>query len=86
VVDVSQRRAAAALLEAAFRFSGATMDELWVDYVSLGGDASRDEIGSLLAGAAPLRPADHDRLAVALNERLDDAGLGRPLAYWDGSR
>ena len=82
----AQGRAASALLEAAMGVLGATIDEVWVDYFALGGSASRVELAAMLAGGRPLGRLDHDRLALVLNERMADAGLGQPLAYWDGSR
>ncbi len=80
------RRAAAAILEAALSVSGLTVSQLWLDYVALGGSATRAELAAMVAGAGPIDRLDHDRIVSALNERLDDGGFGRPLAYWDGSR
>ena len=81
-----QGRAASALLEAAMGVLGATVQDVWVDYFAVGGNASREEVAAMLAGGRPLDRLDHDRLALVLNERMADAGFGRPLAYWDGSR
>lgn len=85
-VVTADRRAAAAILEAAFRVTGLALEELWLDYFALGGDVAPSRLEEMMAGEAVLSRADHDRLAVALNERLAHAGWGRPLAYWDGSR
>ncbi len=79
-------RAAAAILGAALSVSGLTLTQLWLDYVALGGNAGEAEVSSMVTGAGPIGQPDHDRIALALNERLDDSGFGRPLAYWDGSR
>jgi hypothetical protein len=60
------------------RFSGAfeaadlTVDELWVRYFSLGGEAGRFELDAYLNGAIALPPLQHDILAHAINERLDE--------------
>jgi hypothetical protein len=62
------------------------LQELWLEYFALGGNATMTRLGEMLAGQVPLCRADHDRMAVVLNERLDQAGWGRLLAYWDGSR
>lgn len=80
------RRARAAVLEAAFHVTGISAEELWLDYLGLGGDVSQARLREILAGEAPLPRRDHDRLAVALNERLAQAGWSHPLAYWDGTR
>lgn len=78
--------AAAAILDSALQVIGIGLPQLWLDYVSLGGSASPTQLRAILSGEVPLLRLDHDRLALALNERLDDAGHGHPLAYWDGTR
>lgn len=80
------RRAAAAILEAAFQVTGMHLRELWLEYFALGGDATVSRLAEMLAGEAILGRGDHDRLSVVLNERLAQSGWGRLLAYWDGSR
>lgn len=82
----STGRAAAAILEAALSVSGLTLSQLWLDYVALGGSVSEAELGAMLAGTKRINRSEHDRIAVALNEKLQDAGLSRLVAYWDGSR
>jgi hypothetical protein len=86
LISSSSQRAAAAILEAAVEVAGFGAEELWLEYFALGGDASPSELAAMLSGRAPLHHLDHDRVAVVLNERLHQAGLGQPLAYWDGSR
>jgi hypothetical protein len=86
VLQTKAARAAAAVLDAASHVSGMEGDELWLQYFALGGEASPDELEQILSGALPLRRLDHDRLAVAINERFQEQGAGRLLAYWDGSR
>ncbi len=94
-VDITSRRAAlhsadavaaAAILDSAVKVTGIDPEQLWIDYVALGGDASPDRLRAMLAGEAPLVRLDHDRLVLALNERLADAGHQRLLSFWDGSR
>lgn len=79
-------RAAAAVLEAAVHVSSMDLIDLWLDYVALGGNATPEELSAILAGNGPLKPLDHDRLAIVLNQWFSDAGYGRPISYWDGSR
>lgn len=85
LLNSADKRAAAAILEAAVGVAGMSVRELWLEYFALGGDASIGHLAKMLTGEAPLHRGDHDRLAVALNERLAQNGWGRPLAYWDGS-
>jgi hypothetical protein len=79
-------RAAAAILQAGVQVAELSPEELWLDYFALGGDATLSEVNAMVAGETPLSRLDHDRLAVVINERLQQVGFGRPLAYWDGSR
>lgn len=86
LINTPDRRAAAAILEAAVQVVGVTLPELWMDYFALGGDASVSRLAGIIAGEVAVSRGDHDRLAVVLNERLEQAGWGRPLSFWDGSR
>jgi hypothetical protein len=56
----------------AFGATGLTVDELWLRYFSLGGDAGQLEIDAYLNGAIAMPPIQHDILAHAINERLDE--------------
>ncbi|WP_181783590.1 hypothetical protein [Pseudonocardia pini] len=49
---------------------GLLPDELWVDYLTLGGALTAEELTAAVAGARPLRRRDHDLLAHSVNERL----------------
>ena len=64
-------------------FSGAklTVEELWLRYFALGGDAGKVEIEAYLAGLMPLPPLQHNILAHAINERLDELGPPRRAPY-----
>jgi hypothetical protein len=79
-------RAAAAILEAAVRAADVPMMELWIDYFALGGNGAPGDLAAMVEGRAPIDSYTHDLIAVALNERLIDRGLGPFLAYWDGGR
>jgi hypothetical protein len=56
----------------AFEAADLTVDELWLRYFALGGYAGRFEIDAYLSGAIALPPFEHDMLAHAINERLDE--------------
>jgi hypothetical protein len=49
-----------------------TLDELWLRYFSLGGLAGRFEVDAYVNGAIAMPPVEHDVLALAINERLDE--------------
>ncbi len=57
---------------AAFDAAGLSVDELWLRYFSLGGDAGRFELDAYVNGAIALPPLQHDIVAAAINERLDE--------------
>lgn len=56
----------------AFDASGLSVDELWIRYFALGGDAGEVEIEAYLNGLTLMPPLQHDILAHAINERLDE--------------
>jgi hypothetical protein len=47
-----------------------SIDDLWLRYFALGGEADRFELDAYLNGAIALPPLQHDVLAQAINERL----------------
>lgn len=57
---------------AAFDAADVSVDDLWLRYFSLGGDVGRFEMDAYLNGAITLPPLQHDMLAHAINERLDE--------------
>lgn len=59
-------------LTIAFRRADLTVEDLWVRYFTLGGEADVVEVEAYLDGLLPLPPAQRDVLAHAVNERLDD--------------
>jgi hypothetical protein len=56
----------------AFEAATITVEELWLRYFSLGGEAGLYELDAYLNGALDLPSAQHDILAHAINERLDE--------------
>jgi hypothetical protein len=83
----------------AYEASQLTVGELWLRYFALGGEASEMEVDAYLNGAIALPSFQHDMLAHAINERLDEISPPRapysedflPVEYvedyvWDGER
>ena len=56
----------------AYEASKLTVSELWLRYFALGGEASELEVDAYLNGAMALPSFQHDMLAHAVNERLDE--------------
>lgn len=56
----------------AFEASGLSVDELWLRYFALGGEAGEVEVEAYLSGLMLMTPLQHDILAHAINERLDE--------------
>jgi hypothetical protein len=80
-----------ARLHDAFDASQLTVAELWLRYFALGGEASEMEVDAYLNGAIALPAIQHDMLAHAINERLDEMAPPRapysddfmPVEYLD---
>jgi hypothetical protein len=59
-------------LTIAFRRADLTLEDLWVRYFTLGGEAGMVEVEAYLNGLLSLPAGQRDVLAHAVNERLDD--------------
>jgi hypothetical protein len=62
------------------------LEELWTDYVELGGNLSQTALTSFMGGHSDLSRGDYDRLAHAINERFMDRDEDHPLPYSDDIR
>jgi DNA replication protein DnaD len=62
---------------------GVSIDDLWVDYLALGGQLMPFELEAFLSGLRPVDDHDHDLIVQALNERFLDLDADHPLAYAD---
>jgi tryptophanase len=71
------------ILHAAWEQCGLSHDQLWVDYVGVGGACTPQTMGALLSGDEPLGRRQYDFLAQALNERYMDLGMNHPVPYFD---
>jgi hypothetical protein len=69
------------LFEAARRSAGWTVQQLWVDYLALGGTLLVVDLDAYLTGLTPFPPAQQDVLACALNERLTDLSDATRVPY-----
>lgn len=61
----------------AFDAAELTVPDLWLRYFALGGDASELEVDAYLNDAIALPALEHDVLAHAINERLDEIAAPR---------
>jgi hypothetical protein len=68
-------------LRAAVDFSNLSMEQLWMRYFGLGGDADLMDVDAHLAGVVSLPPVQADMLAHAVNERLDELIAQRRVPY-----
>jgi hypothetical protein len=59
-----------AQLTTAFASTDLRIEELWLAYFALGGNAGQYEIEAYLAGLMPFSTHEHNVLAHAVNERL----------------
>lgn len=77
----SPRGLPSAALQTSVDRTGLSLEELWMRYFALGGSADIVELDAHLAGLAPLPPDEHDLLAHAVNERLDELLLEHRIPY-----
>lgn len=59
-------------LSRAFAHAELSSNELWLRYFALGGDAGPTEVDAYLNGLMPFSQLQHNILALALNERLNE--------------
>lgn len=69
------------LLEQARRTLGLSVSDLWLRYFAIGGMSTELEIEAILYRALIPSDADHDMIAVALNERFSELGGDHPIRY-----
>ena len=68
-------------LHRAFCHAELTTNELWLRYFALGGDAGPTEVDAYLNGLMPFSQFQHNILALALNERLNELPVPRAPYY-----
>jgi hypothetical protein len=69
------------LFEAARRSAGWTVEQLWLQYLALGGTLVVFDVEAHLAGLMPMPPGQQDVLACALNEGLAELGQTLRVPY-----
>jgi hypothetical protein len=71
----------AGVLETARREAGLSLDELWLRYFELTGQASLLELEAYLEGVLVPDRLQHDLIAQALNERYLELGMEERVPY-----
>ena len=71
------------ILEDGRRRAGFQVEELWTQYLALGGTEPVDRLAAFLDGSRVPSRQDYDLLAHCLNERLRDLGADNPVPYGD---
>lgn len=74
-------RAVGVILRAACMTAGMSNEELWIDYLALGGVDSPASVDAYLTGAAFPERAEYDLLAQALNDRFIQQHRDHPVPY-----
>jgi hypothetical protein len=67
------------------RHADVSIEELWLRYFTLGGQAGQFEVEAYIHGAISLPALQRDILAHALNERLDELYSAAPRAPYSQS-
>jgi len=60
-----------------------TPGELWVEFLTIGGNTRRSDFDDIVDGSRPATVSEHNLLAQVLNERLNDLGHNWPVPYKD---
>jgi hypothetical protein len=68
-------------IEAGRRRAELSVQQLWLDYMSFSGIADLVEVEAYLHGLMPLPSYQEDKLAHAVNERLDDLYRAARVPY-----
>lgn len=68
-------------LISAFTVLAIPVGDIWIAYVSLGGDLSASQVDSFLRGESALEPGDYDRLVQVANEEFMDRGEDHLVPY-----
>jgi len=69
------------VIDAARQRAQLDLQQLWLRYVGLGGDAGPLELEAYLSGLMSFDDYQHDILAHALNERFQELGLPSDMPY-----
>lgn len=69
------------LLAVGYQRAELTLEQLWLRFFALGGDAGLMEVEAHLHGLMPLPAPQRDILARTVNERLDELGWSRRVPY-----
>lgn len=59
------------------------IDELWLDCVGMGFNATPEKLRAIFDGTEPPSRYDYDVIAQCLNERLKDLDVGTLVPYGD---
>ena len=75
---------AGAILDAARRHAGLTVQDLWVRCYGLGGMATHTELAAYLSGEGEPSAVEYDVIAQALNDWHIERGENHPVPYATG--
>lgn len=68
-------------LELARELAGLSVEDFWLRYFALGGNASPEEFSAALEGRTRVTDHEYNVAAHALNERYTDLDLDHPVPY-----
>jgi hypothetical protein len=69
------------VLDAYRQEAGLSHQELWLRYFERGGCSKRSDVEAILCGLLVTSDHDHDVIALTLNERFVELGMGYPVPY-----
>jgi hypothetical protein len=69
------------VLDNARQMAGISVTDLWLRYVTIGGTATREEVGRMLRGEREFGAPQYDVFVHALNERFVELDMDHPIPY-----
>ncbi|MDX6585216.1 MAG: hypothetical protein QOI10_4400 [Solirubrobacterales bacterium] len=73
----------AGALRAGLDRSGMSHSQLWINYLTLGGELSEKELDAGLRGNLVLGCYEYNMIGQALNDQFIDRGEGHPIPYFE---
>ena len=67
------------MLDCARQLAGLSEVDLWLRYITMGGELGQDQFGRAMRGVDQLPGREFDILSAVLNEEFREAGLGDPV-------
>lgn len=86
MIDADRRGESAEAIRLGLRLTHWSIGDLWIAAAGIGASLNTRNIDDIATGRQVATPTEHDVLATALNEHLQDHGHDHPVRYWQDLR